>query len=95
MNGDSIQQGLLFVLLAVLRPSLKADSIPEIVANAKPAIVDIITTDAKGTLKTLGIGFFVSPDGLVVTNQPVIEGADSVTAVGSDGAIFPLETEMK
>ena len=44
MNGDSIQRGLLLALLAFLQPSLKADSIPEIVAKAKPAIVEIVTT---------------------------------------------------
>jgi Tfp pilus assembly protein PilF len=91
MNGDSIQRGLVLALLAFLLPSLKGDSIPEIVAKAKPAIVEIVTIDAKGTRKTLGTGFFVSPDGLVVTNQHVIEGADSVTAVGSNGTIFPFE----
>ena len=82
---------MLLALLTFLQPSLKADSIPEIVAKAKPAIVEIVTIDAKGTRTTLGTGFFVSPDGLVVTNQHVIEGADSITAVGSNGTIFPLE----
>jgi tetratricopeptide (TPR) repeat protein len=91
MNGDSIQRGLLLALLVFLQPSLKADSIPGIVAKAKPAIVEIVTTEAKGTRKILGTGFFVSPNGLVVTNQHVIEGADSITAVGSNGTIFPLE----
>jgi Tfp pilus assembly protein PilF len=91
MNGDSIQRGLLFILLAFLQPLLRADSIPEIVAKSKPAIVEIVTTDAKGTQRTLGTGFFVSPEGLVVTNQHVIEGADSITAVGSNGKIFPFE----
>ena len=71
MNGDSIQRGLLLALLAFLQPSLKADSIPEIVAKAKPAIVEIVTSEAKSTRKILDTGFFVSPDGLVVTNQHV------------------------
>ena len=91
MNCDSIQRGLLFVLLAYLQPLLKADSIPEIVAKAKPAIVEIVTTDAKGTPKTLGTGFFVSPDGLLATNRHVIEGAGAITAVTNNGAIFLFE----
>jgi hypothetical protein len=40
---------------------------PEIVAKAKPANVEIVATDATGALtKTLGTGFFVSPDGLAL-----------------------------
>jgi S1-C subfamily serine protease len=69
----------------------RADSIPEIVARAKPAVVEIVTTDATGAPKALGTGFFISPDGLAVTNQHVIEGADSITAVGDNKAIFNFE----
>jgi S1-C subfamily serine protease len=69
----------------------RAATIPEIVAKAKPAVVEILTRDATGTPKKLGTGFFISPDGLVVTNQHVVEGSDSITAVGINGATFFLE----
>jgi S1-C subfamily serine protease len=82
---------LFLALLLVLKTPLRAESIPEIVAKAKPAIVEIVTTDAKGTPKTQGTGFFVSPDGLVVTNRHVIEGANSITAVSNTGAMFLFE----
>lgn len=78
-------------MLVFVNSPLRADSIPEIVAKAKPAIVEIVAADAKGTPKSLGTGFFISPDGLVVTNQHVIEGADSIVAVGNNGAIFLFE----
>jgi serine protease Do len=74
-----------------LKTPFRADSIPEIVAKAKPAIVEITTKDASGAPKTLGTGFFVSPDGLVVTNQHVIEGASSIAAVSNQGATFLFE----
>jgi hypothetical protein len=48
---------------------LKADSIPEIVAKAKPAIVEIVSSDATGKPKALGTAFFISTHGLVVTNH--------------------------
>jgi S1-C subfamily serine protease len=82
---------LFLALLLVLKTPLRAESIPEIVAKAKPAIVEIVITDAKGTPKTQGTGFFVSPDGLVVTNRHVIEGANSITAVSNTGAMFLFE----
>jgi hypothetical protein len=62
----STSRALLLVLLVFLQTSLKADSISEFVAKTKSAIVEIVTTDATGKPKTLGTGFFVSPDGLVV-----------------------------
>jgi S1-C subfamily serine protease len=91
MTRHSILRGLFLVLLVFLQTSLQADSIPEIVAKSKPAIVEIVTTDAKGTPKTLGTGFFVSPNGLLVTNRHVIEGAGAITAVTNNGAIFLFE----
>ena len=66
--------GLILALLVFLKTPLKGDSIPEIVAKTKPAIVEIVTTDATGAPKALGTGFFISPDGLVVTDQHVIKG---------------------
>ena len=66
---------MILAFLAFLKAPLKA----EIVAKAKPAVVEIFTRDATGTPKVQGTGFFISPDGLVVTNQHVIEGADSIT----------------
>ncbi len=74
------------VLLSNLR--LQAYSIPEIVAKAKPAIVEIVAMDEKGQPKTLGTGFFVSSDGLVVTNFHVVQGASSIAAIYNNGAVF-------
>jgi S1-C subfamily serine protease len=69
----------------------RADTIPEIVAKTKPAVVEIVTTDDKGSTNRLGTGFFISPDGQVVTNRHVIEGAASIAAVNNNGAIFLFE----
>jgi hypothetical protein len=52
-----LSHSLILVLLVFLKTPLKADSSPEIVAKAKPAVVEIVTTDATGTPKTLGTGF--------------------------------------
>jgi hypothetical protein len=65
-----------------------ADSIPEIVAKSKPAIVEIVAMDASGSPIRSGTGFFVSPDGLVVTNFHVVAGAASLTATSTNGTIF-------
>src|SRR6516162_1004389 len=86
-----LNRALILVLLIFSTTPLRADSIPEIVAKAKPAVVEIVAADATGTPKALGTGFFISPDGLVVTNRHVIEGANSITAVNNNGAMFLFE----
>src|SRR5262245_50614379 len=86
-----LSRALILALLVFSATPLIADSISEIIAKAKRAVVEIVTRDATGTPKELGTGFFVSPDGLVVTNLHVIEGADSITAVSNKGAIFLFE----
>ena len=69
----------------------RADTIPEIVAKAKPAVVEIVTIDQKGSPNRLGTGFFISPDGQVVTNQHVVESAASIAAINNNGAMFQFE----
>lgn len=83
-----LSHALIVVLLVFLKMPLRADSIPEIVAKAKAAIVEIVVTDATGAPKTLGTGFFVSSDGLVVTNFHVVQGASSIAAINNNGAVF-------
>jgi S1-C subfamily serine protease len=75
----------------LLKMPLRADSIPEIVAKAKPAIVEIVAIDAAGAPMKFGTGFFISRDGLAVTNFHVIDGAASLKAVGTDGSIFAFQ----
>ena len=87
----NLSRSLILSLLVFSTTPLKADSIQEIVAKAKEAVVEIVTRDATSTPKTLGTGFFVSPDGLVVTNQHVIEGDASIAAANNKGTIFPFE----
>jgi tetratricopeptide (TPR) repeat protein len=58
---------------------------------AKPAVVEIVTTDQKGSTNRLGTGFFISSDAQVVTNQHVVEGAASIAAINNNGAMFLFE----
>ena len=70
---------------------LRADTIPEIVARAKPAIVQLVTLDQNRQPLRSGTGFFVSGDGYLLTNNHVVEGGSYVTARTSSGAVYPFE----
>jgi S1-C subfamily serine protease len=77
-------------LLLTQTPS-RADTIPEIVKRAKPAVVKIVALDEKGSPTSLGTGFFISSDGIVATNCHVIAGASSLAAFDIYGGMFKVE----
>lgn len=60
------------------------ETLPELVRRVKPAIVAIVTYDAKGDAMTTGSGFFIRP-GQVVTNLHVIRGASRTDVKTLDG----------
>ena len=79
---------LIIALLLLSNLFLRADSIPDIVKRTKAAIVKIVAMHEQGSPTELGTGFFISPDGLVVTNFHVIRSAASLAAVNNNGALF-------
>jgi S1-C subfamily serine protease len=72
-----------FVML--LAAPARAADLPELAERTKPAVVLLTVEDSSGRKLGTGTGFFVSPDGRIVTNQHVIEGGARVTATLSDG----------
>ena len=67
------------------------DNIPSLVRKAKPAVVEILTYDEQNRLLKTGTGFFVSPDGVLLTNQHVISGGRSIIAKAPTGAAYFLK----
>ena len=55
-------------------------SVADIVDEARPSVVRIISADGGGT------GFVIDADGYILTNEHVVEGQTSVTVVFHDGA---------
>lgn len=72
--------------------TLKADPIPDIVARSKPAVIEIVAFDSQNKPIQSGTGFFVTGDGVAVTNLHVIQGASSLAGFANDGAIFAFES---
>ena len=74
-------------------------SITEVVAKVKPSVVainvkvvtyDIFNRPTK--VEGAGSGWIVDKDGYIVTNNHVVEGADSLTVTLSDGSKFSAES---
>lgn len=60
----------------------------EIAASAQRATVQIRALDARGGVAGLGSGFFVTPDGTLVTNFHVIEDAHALQVETFDGQVY-------
>jgi S1-C subfamily serine protease len=71
---------LLAVLVIFVCSSAFAADIPSLVRKAKPAVVKLTCYDQDGKFLAGGTGFFISPDGKVLTNCHVIEDAYSIVA---------------
>ncbi|MBV9877309.1 MAG: trypsin-like peptidase domain-containing protein [Verrucomicrobia bacterium] len=68
--------------------NLGAYTASEIVTNAQPAVVKIIAVDAKQEPYQTSTGFFITDDGVLVTNNHVTAGAADLLAQTSTGAIY-------
>jgi S1-C subfamily serine protease len=65
---------LLAVLVTFICSSAFAADIPSLVRKAKPAVVQLLGYDQDGELVASGTGFFISPDGKLLTNSHLLEG---------------------
>src|SRR5439155_15450952 len=59
-------------------------SLAPLVKAVRPAVVNLSTKNG-GSSRSLGSGFIISPDGLVVTNNHVIERAQEIRVRLADG----------
>ena len=87
----SSQIRLLIFLAVCIAFEGRATTTPEIVAKAKPAVLQVIASDSNWSPIRTGTGFFVSADGDLLTNFHVIQGATHISARSDKGAIFVFE----
>lgn len=83
--------GLVLITTAALAPSAAQAQNPtprEIAAAARQATVQIRALDARGGVEGFGSGFFVSADGVIVTNFHVIENAHALQVETFDGQVY-------
>ena len=67
--------------------------VASIIAAVDPAVVAVTTTieSAGGSGQAAGTGFVIGADGVVVTNNHVVAGAESIELLFSDGRTLPAE----
>ena len=82
---------LLIPAVAVAQSAAPRKGIPAIAKAANGSIVSIVMSDKEGKPISQGTGFFVSKDGLIVTNYHVIAEGRSAVAKLPDGAFYSVD----
>ncbi|MBV8899576.1 MAG: trypsin-like peptidase domain-containing protein [Verrucomicrobia bacterium] len=82
---------LAWISLGCFIPKARAQTTPEIVSQAKQAMIEVDALDAQGNLLKTGSAFFVDGHGLAVTNQHVVQGAARVVGVSGTGEHYSCE----
>ncbi len=67
------------------------DLVAEVAARTIPSIVTVQSLDGDGGLEGSGSGVVIRSDGFIVTNQHVIEDANELRVIMSDGLSYPAE----
>ena len=90
------------ILILCLLSATSCSTLPDIadvVAEVKPSVVaintEVITYDIFNqpyTQKGAGSGWIIDEEGIIVTNNHVVEGAKSITVTLDDGRTFTAET---
>ncbi|MFC1915569.1 S1C family serine protease [Chloroflexota bacterium] len=78
--------------------SIALPSIADVVAKVKPSVVAITTQvvsldlfNRQFTQEGAGSGWIIDENGIIVTNNHVVESASSITVTFDDGTTFPVE----
>jgi S1-C subfamily serine protease len=69
------------------------ESLPELIKRVIPAVVTVVGFNAGGKVIRIGSGFFIDPQGHLITNLHVIKGVARAEVKLPKGEIYPL-TEM-
>ncbi len=67
------------------------DLVAVVASRAIPSIVTVQSLDEESGRDGSGSGVVISPDGFIITNHHVVDGADTLRVIMSDGLSYPAE----
>lgn len=78
------------VMLTALQMPVQAQA-PKWMEKARQAVFSVITYDAEGNIKGTGNAFFVSEEGVALSDYGLFRGASRAVAINTQGAQMPVE----
>jgi tetratricopeptide (TPR) repeat protein len=75
--------------------SFSQENLPGIVKKIQPSIVSIVIFNREGKETGQGSGFFITPEGDVITSRHVLEGAYRAVAITSEGKGYLVKDVLK
>ncbi|MCX6089150.1 MAG: tetratricopeptide repeat protein [Candidatus Atribacteria bacterium] len=82
---------MFFLLLSLTLPSLAEENIPLMVKKISPSIVVVFTYNESGDSLSQGSGFFINPQGDVITNRHVVENSSLAAIRTAQGKLYPIK----
>jgi tetratricopeptide (TPR) repeat protein len=90
MNRTALAWLLLYIGATIPLGAAEYFDAQQLEQQARPAVVMLIVADANKKPFAVGTGFFISADGMIVTNRHVIEGAVNIMAKTENGTLYPV-----
>jgi tetratricopeptide (TPR) repeat protein len=91
MSKSCISITAFFFLILVVSPIMGQENLPLLIKKVEPSIVVIVTYNKAGNMLGQGTGFFLDPEGDVVTNSHVLQGASRAVIKTTDGEEYAIQ----
>ena len=69
-----------------------AQTAPKWIEKAKKAVFSIVAYDKDNKIKSTGNGFYISEDGMALSDYTLFEGAERAVIITADGKELPVES---
>lgn len=81
-----------FLILAAVFGSHAQERLPSLIRRIQPAVATVITYGSDGKLLAQGTGFFISPQGHLITNYHVLEGFSTAIVKTNSGRTCTIKS---
>lgn len=86
-----MKKNLLFILLLCLLSQFAIAQVPKWVDKAKRAVFSVVTYDRSDKILNTGNGFFVTENGVALSDYSLFKGAERAVIINVDGKEMPVE----
>lgn len=89
-----MKKNLLLTLALCLLAQWSVAQAPKWVEKAKRAVFSVVTYDREDKILNTGNGFFVTEDGIALSDYSLFKGAQRAVVINSEGVQMPVEAVM-